>query len=34
MKKYLSTHNKCTKYIQSANSTCDELIKNACDQKT
>jgi hypothetical protein len=34
MKKYFSTHNACTKYTQSANTTCDELIKNTGDQKT
>jgi hypothetical protein len=32
MKKYWSRHNICTEYIQSANSTCDELIKKACHQ--
>jgi hypothetical protein len=33
MKKYYSTHNTCTKYIQNANITYDEPIKNVCHQK-
>ncbi len=33
MKKYYSTHYTCTKYIQSANRSCDELIKSAYHQK-
>ncbi len=33
MEKYLSTHNTCTKYTQSANNTCDESIKNVVMKK-
>jgi hypothetical protein len=33
VKKYWSTHNICTKYIQNANITYDEQINKVCNQK-
>jgi hypothetical protein len=32
VKKYFFTHNVCTKYFQSANITCDEPMKRACNR--